>query len=154
MLVYVYNGTDEPNLYFYNPVTNLATVYVPETTVVTVGRVLVPAQVPANVSIPRGFSEGTLNTETMHLEGYVNSDNNFIAYMRDDSGNSSFYYYDPETSVFYEFKSVDRTAENVYRSLFYLFITVSTLQSVFIVIMTYAIRKIVNNRTNPRPKRV
>lgn len=154
VLVYVYNGTDEPNLYFYNPVTNLATVYVPETTVVTVGRVLVPAQVPANVSIPRGFSEGTLNTETMHLEGYVNSDNNFIAYMRDDSGNSSFYYYDPETSVFYEFKSVDRTAENVYRSLFYLFITVSTLQSVFIVIMTYAIRKIVNNRTNPRPKRV
>ncbi len=118
------------------------------------GRVLVPAQVPSNVSIPRGFSEGTLNTETMHLEGYVNSDNNFIAYMRDDSGNSSFYYYDPETSVFYEFKSVDRTAENVYRSLFYLFITVSTLQSVFIVIMTYAIRKIVNNRTNPRPKRV
>ncbi len=29
VLVYVYNGTDEPNLYFYNPVTNLATVYVP-----------------------------------------------------------------------------------------------------------------------------
>ena len=154
VLVYVYNGTDEPNLYFYNPVSNLASVYRPETTVVTVGRVLVASPVPAGVSIPRGFEPGTLQTDSINMEGYVNSDNNFIAYMHDDTGIGSFYYYDPDTGVFYQFKSVERTAENVYRSLFYLFITVSVLQSIFIVIMTYAIRKIVANRTNPRPKRV
>ena len=74
--------------------------------------------------------------------------------MRDDAGNSSFYFYDPDTHRFYEYKSVEQTAERVYRNLFYLFILLSVLQSIFIVVMTYGIRKVVNNRTNPRPKRV
>ena len=55
---------------------------------------------------------------------------------------------------FYEYKSVERTTERVYRNLFYLFLGLSVLQSGFIVVMTYLIRKVVNNRANPRPKRV
>lgn len=154
VLVYVYNGTDNPALYFYNPVSGIATAYAPETTVVTVGRVLTETEVPAGVALPRGFSAGTLVIDGVEMQGFVNRDGNFICYMRDDAGNSSFHYYDPETGRFYEYKSVEQTAERVYRNMFYLFILLSVLQSIFIVIMTYAIRKVVNNRTNPRPKRV
>ena len=114
-----------------------------------VGHVLVSTPVPQGVDAPRGFTE-----QSNEMEGYVDKDGDFITYMTDDTGNSSFYYYDPDLGEFFKYESVERTAENVYRSLFYLFITVSVLQSIFIVAMTYAIRKIFNNRANPRPKRV
>ncbi len=154
VLVYVYNGTDEPALYFYNPVTGVASVYVPEATVVSIGKVLTCVEVPEDVRIPRGFEPGSANVGETIMQGYLNDDGNFITYMCDDSGNSSFYYYDPAEGRFFEYKSVERTAERVYRNLFYLFIALSVLQSAFIVVMTYLIRKVVNNRTNPRPKRV
>lgn len=154
VLVYVYNGTDEPSLYFYNPVSGIATVYRPESTVIMVGHVLVSTPVPQGVDAPRGFTEQSYEINGNEMEGYVDKDGDFITYMTDDTGNSSFYYYDPNLGEFFKYESVERTAENVYRSLFYLFITVSVLQSIFIVAMTYAIRKIFNNRANPRPKRV
>ena len=154
VLVYVYNGTDNPALYFYNPVSGIATAYTPENTVVTVGRVLTGIEVPSDVSLPRGFTAGTCEIDGVEMQGFVNRDGNFICYMCDDTGNCSFHYYDPDTGRFYEYKSVEQTAERVYRNMFYLFILLSVLQSIFIVIMTYAIRKVVNNRTNPRPKSV
>ena len=154
VLVYVYNGTIEPSLYFYNPVSGIATVYNPESTVVTVGQVLVCSPVPSDVQIPRGFRQGTAVINGVQMSGFVNNDGSFISYMRDDTGNYSFYYYDPDMGRFFEYKSVEQTPARIYRFLFHLFITISVLQSVFIVIMTYAIRKILNNRTNPRPKRV
>ena len=154
VLVYVYNGTDEPALYFYNPMTGIANVYVPNTTVVTTGQVLSLTDVPSGVDIPRGFSEGTVVINEVEMNGYVNDEGAFLAYMNDDSGNSSFYYYDPDTQKFYEYKTVEQTAERVYRHMFHVFIFLSVLQSVFIVIMTYAVRKVINNRSNPRPKRV
>lgn len=154
VLVYVYNGTDEPSLYFYNPISGVATVYRAEATVISVGRVLTTVEVPEDVHIPRGFEAGVYTVGDNEMEGYINDDGNFIAYMRDDTGNSSFYYYDPADEHFYEYKSVERTTERVYRNLFYLFLGLSVLQSGFIVVMTYLIRKVVNNRVNPRPKRV
>lgn len=154
VLVYVYNGTDEPALYFYNPVSGIASVYRAENTVVSVGRVLTTSPVPSDVRIPRGFSEGTCVIDGVEMQGYTNRDGNFIAYMRDDAGEFSFYLYDPDDGKFYQYKSVEQTAERVYRNLFYIFIAVSVLQSVFIVVITYGLRKIIANRTNPRPKRV
>ena len=154
VLVYVYNGTDEPALYFYNPISGVATVYRAEATVISVGRVLTTVEVPEDVHIPRGFEAGVYTVGDNEMEGYINDDGNFIAYMCDDTGNSSFYYYDPADEHFYEYKSVERTTERVYRNLFYLFLGLSVLQSGFIVVMTYIIRKVVNNRANPRPKRV
>lgn len=154
VLVYVYNGTDNPALYFYNPVSGIATAYTPETTAITVGRVLTVSAVPPDLTLPRGFSEGTYEVDGVQMQGFINRDGQFICYMRDDEGNGSFYYYDTETGHFYLYKSVEQTAERVYRNMFYLFILLSVLQSIFIVIMTYAIRKVINNRTNPRPKRV
>lgn len=154
VLVYVYNGVDEPALYFYNPMTGIANVYVPGSTVVTTGSVLSVIEVPKEVDIPRGFTEGSLEINGVVMDGYLNDEGAFLAYMSDDSGNSSFYYYDQDTQKFYEYKTVEQTAERVYRSMFYLFIVISVLQSSFIVIMTYAVRKVINNRSNPRPKRV
>ena len=154
VLVYVYNGTDNPALYFYNPVSGIAEAYTPESTVVTVGSVLTAIELPDSVTLPRGFSESTAEIGGVQMQGYVNRDGNFICYMRNDMGDDSFYYYDPDTGTFYLYKSVEQTAERVYQNMFYLFLMLSVLQSIFIVIMTYAIRKVVNNRTNPRPKRV
>lgn len=154
VLVYVYNGMDEPALYFYNPMSGIANVYVPGSTVVTTGSVLSVIDVPKGTDIPRGFSEGSLEIDGVVMDGYLNAEGAFLAYMSDDSGNSSFYYYDPDTQKFYEYKTVEQTAEKIYRSMFHLFIVISVLQSSFIVIMTYAVRKVVNNRSNPRPKRV
>lgn len=154
VLVYVYNGTDEPSLYFYNPVSGIATRYRPDDTVIMIGHVLTECPIPEDLPIPRGFVEHTMEIDGKIIEGYIDKDDDFICYMSDDNGNSSFYYYDPDTGSFYQYKSVEQTAENVYRSLFYLFITVSVIQSSFIVVMAYAIRRIVSNRANPRPKRV
>ena len=154
VLVYVYNGTDEPALYFYNPVSGIASVYRAENTVVSVGRVLTTYPVPSDVTIPRGFTAGTYEIDGVEMEGYTNRDGQFIAYMRDDSGTYSFYLYDPDDGKFYQYKSVEQTSERVYRNLFYIFIALSVLQSVFIVVITYGLRKVISNRTNPRPKRV
>ena len=154
VLVYVYNGTDDPSLYFYNPSSGIATAYRAEGTVVTTGRVLTNTAVPDTVTLPRGFREGSAEINGNTMQGFINRDGDFLTYMSDDSGNSSFYYYDPDTGKFYEFKSVEQTAERVYRNLFYLFITLSVLQSIFIVIVTYIIRRVITNRNNPRPKRV
>lgn len=154
VLVYVYNGTDDPSLYFYNPVSGIATVYRAENTVISVGHVLSRIPLPDDVRIPRGFSEGTREINGIEMEGFVNSEGKFLIYTSDDTGNNSFYMYDPDTDRFYEYKSIEQTSEIVYRNLFHIFITLSVLQSIFIVVMAYAIRKVVNNRANPRPKRV
>ncbi len=154
VLVYVYNGTDSPALYFYNASTGIATVYRPEQTVVSAGRVLTLAQVPEDIRIPGGFTEGTSYINGVDMEGYTDADGNFLAYYTDDSGNGSFYLYDEKTDTFYEYMSVEKSAENLYRALFYVFIALSVIQSTFIVILVYVIRRIITNRTNPRPKRV
>ncbi|MBR1797363.1 MAG: cadherin-like beta sandwich domain-containing protein [Clostridiales bacterium] len=154
VLVYVYNGVEEPSLYFYNPVSGIATVYRPDDVVISVGRVLNNVDTPEEITVPRAFREGSIEIEGVEMSGYVNKYGDFISYFTDDAGNGSFYHYDPDTGKFYEYKSVDQSAEIVYRNLFYLFITLSVLQSIFIVIMVYVIRRVITSRTNPRPKRV
>ena len=107
----------------------------------------------------RGSYAGVMNTVESYIngvdmEGYTDADGNFLAYYTDDSGNGSFYLYDEKTDTFYEYMSVEKSAENLYRALFYVFIALSVIQSTFIVILVYVIRRIITNRTNPRPKRV
>ena len=154
VLVYVYNGTDDPSFYFYNPVTGIASPYAPGTTVVTVGQVLTAESIPSNVSVPAGFREDTVVIDGVEMSGFTNSDGTFISYFRDDSGNYGFYMYDSSSGRFYLMKTVERSSERVYRDLFYVFLITSVIQSIIIVIAVYVVLRVINNRTNPRPKRV
>lgn len=154
ILVYVYNGTDAPSFYFYNPNTGVATPYSSERTFFSVGRVLTAAQVPDDVRIPSGYKPGSITVDDVEMVGYLNKNGDFIKYFSDDTGASSFYYYDKETSRFYNYLSIDKTAEGVYQILYYIFLCTTVVESIFIVVIAYVTRRIINNKNNPRPKRV
>lgn len=154
VLVYIYNGQDDPAFYFYNPITGATSVYDPDATVISVGQVLTTNEVPEGVDIPSGFTAGTKEINGSEMAGFINADDVFINYFTDDAGNSGFYMYDEEADRFYQMKTVERSAERVFRDLFYVFFIASVLQSIFIIVIIYVIRRVINNRTNPRPKRV
>jgi len=154
VLVYVYNGTDNPAFYFYNPVTGVANVYINGSTQITTGRVLTATAVQDSSIIPTGFKETRMTINDYEVAGYVNKNGDFIKYFTDDTGVSDFYYFDKSTETFYLYKSVDKTGEQVYRILFYIFLLTTVIEAIFIVVITYVIRRVVLNRTNPRPKRV
>lgn len=154
VLVYVYNGTDAPAFYFYNPNTGVATPYSSERTYFAIGRVLTAAEVPEGVRIPSGYRPGSVVIEGTEMMGYINKYGSFIKYFVDDTGASGFYYYDFNAERFYNYLSVDKTAENVYMFLFYVFLGTTVIESIFIVIIAYVTRRLITNRNNPRPKRV
>ncbi len=154
ILVYVYNGTDAPAFYFYNPNTGVATPYSQDRTYFAIGRVLTAAEVPDDVRIPSGYKPGSVVIEDTEMMGYINKYGSFIKYFIDDTGASGFYYYDFNAQRFYNYLSVDKTAENVYMTLFYVFLSTTVIESIFIVIIAYVTRRLITNRNNPRPKRV
>ena len=154
VLVYIYNGNDNPSLCFYNPQNSITTPYVPGNTVISTGRVLTASPVPEGTEVPAGFSEGTYEINGAGMQGFVNKDGNFLAYFSDDSGNSDFYLYDPSSGLFNEYRSVDRSSERVYRNLFYIFLLTSVVQSIIIIVTGFVISRVITNRSNPRPKRV
>ncbi|MCQ2516110.1 MAG: cadherin-like beta sandwich domain-containing protein [Saccharofermentans sp.] len=154
VLVYVYNGVDAPAFYFYNPNTHIAMPYSNERSYFAVGRVLTAAEVPENVKIPTGYNPGSVIIEGTEMMGYVNKYGSFIKYFNDDTGASGFYYYDFVAQRFYNYLSVDKTAEGVYMLLFYIFLSTTVIESIFIVIIAYVTRRLITNRNNPRPKRV
>ena len=111
--------------------------------------------VPDAVKIPSGFEPSTLMTsDGVLLEGFVNENNVFIAYMKDEDGNSSFYRYDSQSGRFYDYKTVDKTAERIYGIFFRVFRIISLVEAVVIIATVYLIRRIIANRINPRPRRV
>ena len=154
VLVYIYNGHDNPDFYFYNPITGITSVFDPNATVVSVGYVLTAIECPEGVTVPQGFTEGSKEINGVQMEGFINDDDVFISYFSDDSGNTGFYMYDEQSGRFFRMDTVERSVERVYKNLFYIFFIASVLQSIFIIIIVYTIRRVISNRTNPRPKRV
>jgi len=154
-LVYMYDGVGEPGFYFYNPSTKVVTKYNSDNYAIISSRVLNVVQVPDAVKVPRGFKPSTLTTgEGVVLEGFLNEENVFIAYMKDENGNCSFYRYDPLTDAFIDYKTVDKTAERIYSIFFRVFLIISLIEAIIIIATVYLIRRIISNRNNPRPRRV
>ena len=154
VLVYAYDGTNEPTFFFYNPITKITTKYSSNNFVIMPSRVLTVAAVPSIVKVPDGFHSETIIVEGVEIDGFMNDDGVFIAYMKDEEGNAEFYRYDETSGRFVDYKSVDRTAEKVYKMLFHIFIIISIVEAVLVIVIVCVIRKVVLSRARPKPRRV
>ena len=154
VLLYLFDGTKTPGMYFYNSDTKTVIPYELDNTVIMGSAILKRADVPAEVTIPNEFKPSTFDTGNGILSGYENADGDFICYLSDDSGNKDFYYYDKTTGAFSRYRFADKRAELLYSYLFDVFLVIAIIEAVIITITVYIVRRMVSDRTNPRPKRV
>lgn len=154
VLLYLFDGTNSPGLYFYNSTTKTVTKYDSDNTIIRMSKILQISPLPDYVSIPDGFTPATFNTGTVVLTGYVNEDKEFICYLTDETGIGNFYLYNPEDGTFQLYKPADKRAAILFEYLFNIFLIISIIESVIIVIIVYLVRRIFIDKTSPRPKRV
>jgi len=154
MILYLYDGTQAPGLYFYNSETKTVIQYDSDNMLIKDSAILRMTEVPADVIVPDEFKPATFDTGTIILNGFENDDGDFICYLSDDSGNKDFYYYDKSTGSLSRYRFADKKAELLYSYLFDVFLVIAIIEAVIITIAVYIIRRLVSDRTNPRPKRV
>ena len=154
VLLYLFDGTNSPGLYFYNSQTKTVIKYDADNTIIRMSKILQITSLPDSVAIPDGFIPATFNTGTVVLSGYANEDSEFICYLTDEQGIGNFYLYNPEDGTFQLYKPADRRAGILFEYLFNVFLVISIIESVIIVIIVYLVRRIFVDKTNPRPKRV
>lgn len=154
LLVYVSDGSEAPDFYFYNPSTQTVTRYAPVSTVVISSRILFKSEVPEDVKIPEGFSSTVLYVKGEEISGYVNDSGLFICYMVDENGFGNFYRYNFDSGIFTEYVEAGRTGFQLYRFLFHLFLFATAIETIFIITIVFIVRSNIVKRRNPRPKRV
>ena len=153
-LLYLFDGTRSPGLYFYNINAKTVTPYEIDKTVIKESGILKVVDVPPEIVIPDEFKPATYDTGTIILSGYENEKGEFICYLSDDSGNRDFYYYEKSTGAISRYRFADKKAELLYSYLFDVFLVIAIIEAVIITITVYIVRRMVSDRTNPRPKRV
>lgn len=154
VLLYLFDGTKTPGLYFYNSNTKTVIPYEIDKTVIAEAAILKVADVPSEVVIPNEFKPATFDSGAGIISGYENGDGDFICYLEDESGNGDFYYYDKSTGAISRYRFADKKAELLYSYLFDVFLVIAIIEAVIITVSAYIIRRLVSDRTNPRPKRV
>ena len=90
----------------------------------------------------------------MILQGYENGDGDFIIYLIEEDGSGDFFYLDKTTGSVSRYRFADKKAELLYSYLFDVFLVIAIIEAVIVTISVYIIRRMVSDRTNPRPKRV
>ena len=111
-------------------------------------------EVPADVILPDEFVPEEFDTGSMTLSGYSNQDGDFIIYLSDENGHNDFYYYDKADGSISLYRFADKKAERLYSFLFDVFLVLAIIEAVIITITVYIVRRMVSDRTNPKPKRV
>ncbi len=154
VLLYLFDGTQSPGFYFYNSSAKTVRRYEPEKTIIETSQILKLADIPSSVVIPDEFKPETFDTGSIVLPGYSNKDGDFIIYLSDESGICDFYYYDKITGSISLYRFADKKAELLYSYLFDVFLVVAIIEAVIITITVYIVKRMVSDRTNPRPKRV
>ena len=154
VLLYLFDGTNSPAFYFYNPIEKTVTPYDPENTIIRTSKILRITALPEGVQVPAGFVAATYDTGRIVLKGYVDKNSNFISFMIDENGAGDFYLYNPETGSFQIYRPADRRAEILYKYMFEVFLIISIIEAVSLIITVYMVRKIISDKANPRPKRV
>lgn len=154
ILLYLFDGTNDPGLYFYNSQTKTVIKYNPDNTIIRTSKILQIAELPHDVSIPTGFVAANYDTGNAVFTGYVNKDKDFICYLVDETGGGDFYLYNAADGSFQVYKPADKRAEVLYSYLFNVFLIISIVESIIIVIIVYLVRRIFVDKTHPRPKRV
>ena len=74
--------------------------------------------------------------------------------MADEGGNADFYYIDKTTGSISLYRFADKRAELLYSYLFDVFLVIAIIEAVIITVTVYIVKRMVSERTNPRPKRV
>ena len=154
VLLYLFDGTKSPGMYFYNINSKTVIPYEIDKTVIKESGILKIVDVPAEIVIPDEFRPASYDTGTIILSGYENEKGEFICYLADDSGNRDFYYYEKSTGAISKYRFADKKAELLYSYLFDVFLVIAIIEAVIITITVYIVRRMVSDRTNPRPKRV
>ena len=154
VLLYLFDGSNSPAFYFYNPVEKTIIPYDPENTIIRTSKILRISALPENVQVPAGFVAAVYNTGRIALRGYVDKNSNFICFMVDENGVGDFYLYNPETGSFQIYRPADRRPEILYKYMFEVFLIISIIEAVSLIITVYMVRRIIADKANPRPKRV
>ena len=154
VLVYLYDGVNQPGFYFYNANSKRVTAYVEGSSVVTTGQVYTNISGVESLIVPDGFKTASLETEDQKVKGYKNSAGDFICFLVDEQGSGGFYQYDKESGNFYKYVKPDNGKETVYRFLFTLSFIVAVTEAVIIIIIVTLVRKLIADKSSPRPKRV
>lgn len=154
VIVYLYDGVNQPGFYFYNYNTKTVTPYVEGGTVVRTGQVYTNISGTDGVVVPDGFSESEYEEEDQVIKGYKNSAGDFICYLVDEQGHGMFYQYDTENGSFYKYIKPDEAREIMYRFLFTISFIAAVTEAVIIIIIVTLVRKLIADKSTPRPKRV
>lgn len=154
VLLYLFDGTNDPGFYFYDSEAKTVIMYEPDITIVESSKILKIAEVPQDFDLPDEFKQASYDTGSMVLSGYQNKDGDFICYLSDEHGEGDFYYYNRKDGSISLYRFADKKAELLYSFLFDVFLVIAIIEAVIIIITAYIIRKMVSERTNPRPKRV
>ena len=154
VLLYLFDGTNPPSFYFYNPVEKTIIPYDPDNTIIRASKILRISALPENISVPAGFVAATYDTGRIVLKGYADKNSNFICFMTDENGIGDFYLYNPETGSFQLYRPADRRTEILYKYMFEVFLIIAIIEAVSLIITIYMVRKIISDKANPRPKRV
>lgn len=72
----------------------------------------------------------------------------------DEQGNGAFYQYDKENGSFYKYIKPDTSREIMYRFLFTISFIAAVTEAVIIIIIVTLVRKLIADKSSPRPKRV
>ena len=154
VLLYLFDGTKSPGFYFYNAAEKTVLRYEEDNTIIESSRILKMTDVPSDVIIPDEFRPAKYNTGSVILSGYTNKDGDFICYLEDENGSKEFYYVDKTDNSLSVYRFADKKAELLYSYLFDVFLVIAIIEAVIITITTYIVKRMVSERTNPRPKRV
>lgn len=154
VLLYLFDGTNNPAFYFYDGSAKTVIAYDPANTVIESSAILKIVDVPADVNIPDEFRPAQFDNGSMIISGYQNKDGDFICYMSDEAGHKDFYFLDKEDGSISLYRFADKKAELLYSFLFDVFLVIAIIEAVIIIVTIYIVRKMVTERTNPRPKRV
>ena len=154
ILLYMFDGTQSPGFYLYNSTAKTVMRYEPENTIIETSSILKVTEVPSDIVIPDEFKPDEFDTGTMVLSGYSNNDGDFIVCLSDENGSKDFYFYDKLSGSISLYRFADKKAEILYSYLFDVFLVIAIIEAVIITITVYIVRRMVSERTNPRPKRV
>ena len=154
VIVYLYDGINQPGFYFYNVSTKRVTPYVSGGTVVSTGQVYTNMSGSDSIMIPDGFKSFVLEAEDQTIQGYKNSAGDFICFLVDEQGNGDFYQYEQENDTFYKYVKPDNSRELMYRFLFTVSFIAAVTEAVIIIIIVTLVRKLIADKSTPRPKRV
>ncbi|MCR5060732.1 MAG: cadherin-like beta sandwich domain-containing protein [Saccharofermentans sp.] len=154
VLLYLYDGENPPGLYLYNSDLKTVIPFDMNKTTIRKSSILIAAEIPEDVVIPKGFVEAVAEIGGMSYNGYVNEESVFICYLMDETGKCDFYSYDELDNLFVRFVPVDRTAEVTYNALMKVFMILTAFETLFLIVIVSIVHRVLSRRKNPRPRHV